>query len=372
MTMFINLIVLIIGLFLYAVECCVKGITCCPKGDEDEPSLDEEGEPKQLTMLSFMKRLLHWGMFSGLFLTIFVYSSTIAQEPCQNNPNLCTVLFRSSLFLTAVMILALINAERRGGRLDWFVAILLAVGISLLLWTHNGDYSVDFQKEFGILVGGGLVNLSFSVVLISLRRGVQGSSIARTVWIMSLFGFITMVGLSSFFEGATPWKAMHAGGFGLIWRILAVMGVAIAWQWFIVMSLAFSETIIVALALQFSLLFGDMGIHNYIFAEWTFSATFIVGLAFVCFAFLWLLKRVVTLNCPDLCGKWCAWGVDRGEYSDEELELLESDEDPRKRSKTANKKYGEQYLERYRKEATYGTGSHGSGSPSSKKKHTHW
>jgi len=75
------------------------------------------------------------------------------------------------------------------------------------------------------------------------------------------------------------------------------------------------------------------------------------------------------LNCPDLCGNWCAWGVDRGEYSDEYLELL-SDEEQGKRSssykKGVAKKYGEQYLEKYRKESSYGT------APPKTKKSTHW
>jgi len=352
MAMIIHMIIMLIGVVLYMVECCVRGIDCFPKKDPnyelDEPSLDEEGEEKgPLSCWMLAKRMVHWAMFSGLFLTIFIYASTIAQAPCQSSPNLCTMLFRSSLFLTCVMSLAAIRAERRGGRFDWFVAGILSVGITLLLWNHSPSYRVDFQKEFGVLVGGALVMLSFSVVLISLRRGVQGSSIAKTVWIQSVYGFITMVGLAAFFEGAAPWQALAAGGFGLIWRVLAVIGICILWDWFTVMSLAFSETILVALTMQFSLLFGDMGIHQYIFATWQFSAKFIVGLVFVLIGFLWMLKRMITLNCPNMFGTWCDWGDKK--TTGEDLNLLSDDEDielPAHKpnyNKAPKKKYGEQY-----------------------------
>jgi len=372
MAMLVNLIIMLIGIGLYMIECCVRGVTCCPNRRDDEYeeiSVDEEGEEKgPVTFMIIVKRMIHWAMFAGLFGTIFIYASTIAQAPCQNSPNLCTVLFRSSLFLTCILSLAVIRAERRGGRLDWFIAFMLSIGISLLLWTHNGDYSVDFSQETGVLVGGFLVLLSFSGFLIALRRGVQGSSIAKTVWIQAVYGFITMVGLSSFFEGAAPWQAMVDGGFGLVWRVLAVLGICVVWVWFIVMSLAFSETLIVALSLQFSLLFGDMGVHNYIFASWSFSGTFLVGLILVLASFLWLLQKVVMLNCPNLCGKWCNWGEGEKSYDDEDLELLEEEVDktqnrPGYRAKV-QKKYGEQYLEKYRKEASYGT----SGQPKSKSK----
>jgi hypothetical protein len=41
------------------------------------------------------------------------------------------------LWFTVIIALAVIKADRRGGRVDWVVAILLSIGISMLLWNHS-------------------------------------------------------------------------------------------------------------------------------------------------------------------------------------------------------------------------------------------
>lgn len=70
-------------------------------------------------------------------MTIFIYSSSVTSETCSMNPNYCTILFRSVLWFTVVVALAVIKSDRRGGRIDWAVAIILSIGISLLLWNHS-------------------------------------------------------------------------------------------------------------------------------------------------------------------------------------------------------------------------------------------
>ncbi len=40
-------------------------------------------------------------------------------------------------------------------------------------------------------------------------------------------------------------------------------------------------------------------IHNYIVAGFQWNALFAVGVPLLCIGFLWLIKRTVTLHCPD-------------------------------------------------------------------------
>jgi hypothetical protein len=72
-----------------------------------------------------------------MFLVIFLYSSATADIYCDDNPNLCTVLFRADLFIWTLIFLAIINSPNRASRLDWLFSLVNFVGICLLGWNFN-------------------------------------------------------------------------------------------------------------------------------------------------------------------------------------------------------------------------------------------
>lgn len=361
-TMVVHLIIVILGMVFYGLECCWRGFRCCMSA-EDQEDIDateggEEAYAGPLTVKLFAKRLLNWGAFSGMFMTIFIYSSSVTSETCSMNPNYCTILFRSVLWFTVVVALAVIKSDRRGGRIDWAVAIILSIGISLLLWNHSMPFVIRFYDEVDILIGGLLAIISFIGFLLTNRRSVIASPILQTVWVNSVFGFITMIGLSSYFEGVVPWQALSFQG-GDIFKILIIIGVGFVWTFSISIALAYSETILVALALQFALLFGDMGIHSYIFEGFTWRGTATIGLILCAVGFLWLLKRLTFLHCPDVVGKYCSFAAVSNEYPDEEMESTTVKnygkyEPPQyEKKKSIAQQMGEGYLNKNR-QTTYG------------------
>lgn len=325
--MVVHLIVVILGCVIYGMECCWRGFKCCISAEEVEDMEATEGGEEAytgpLTTKLFAKRLINWASFSGMFMTIFIYTSSVTSDTCSLNPNYCTILFRSVLWFTVIIALAIIKADSRGGRVDWVIAILLSIGISMLLWNHSHPFVIRFYDEVDILIGGILAIVSFSGFLLTNRRAVIASTILQTVWVNSVFGFITMIGLSSYFEGIDPWAALKYQG-GDIFKILIILGVGFVWLFAITISLAYSETILVALALQFALLFGDMGVHSYIFDGFTWRGSSTVGLILCAIGLLWLLKRMVFLHCPDVVGKYCSFAAVSNEYPDEQGEELKS------------------------------------------------
>lgn len=174
-----------------------------------------------------ISRLINWAGFSGMFMTIFIYSSSVTSETCSMNPNYCTILFRSVLWFTVVIALAVIKSDRRGGRIDWAVAVILSIGISLLLWNHSviflfmfflrgqscgyipdpffccsafleilpfcyiffpplnsliffqTPFVIRFYDEVDILIGGILAIISFIGFLLTNRRSVIASPILQ-------------------------------------------------------------------------------------------------------------------------------------------------------------------------------------------------
>lgn len=112
-------------------------------------------------------RLVNWGAFSGMFMTIFIYSSSVTSETCSMNPNYCTILFRSVLWFTVVVALAVIKSDRRGGRIDWAVAVILSIGISLLLWNHS-VFIYLFSCPFSSFVKFNAVILHSFILMYSL------------------------------------------------------------------------------------------------------------------------------------------------------------------------------------------------------------
>jgi len=294
-----------------------------------------------------------------MFLTIFVYGSSVTSDTCSVNPNYCTILFRSVLWFTTLVCLAAIKADRRGDRTDWFFAVLLSIGISLLLWNSSQPFVIKFYDEADILIGGALAIIAYNGFLLTNRRSVTASTILHSVWVCSVFAFITMIGLSSYFEGILPWAALSSQG-GDIVKILIIIGVGLVWMFSITFALAYSETILVSLCLQFALLFGDMGIHSYIFQGFSWQGTSTIGLLMCAAGFLWLLKRMVFLHCPDLIGKYCSFGSVSDHYEDDNLEEMKSYDrnnygkyvPTRDDKKSAARELGQSYLSQHK--PTYG------------------
>lgn len=89
------------------------------------------------TPLSIAYRFVHWAFFPALFSSIFIYSAYSSLVPCVDNPNLCTLLFRADLWMSCLVFLSVAKAKRRGGRLDWLIAVLLTIGICTLQWNSK-------------------------------------------------------------------------------------------------------------------------------------------------------------------------------------------------------------------------------------------
>jgi len=278
----------------------------------------EESEEKQpMTPWTCLLRYFHWGFFPALFLDIFVYSTVVAEPLCRKNPNFCTVLFRSSLFGSTLVFLAVAASPRRGGRLDALMAVLLFIGVSMFLWNGSQGFTISFKEDLQIAICGVLALISFASYPIMLRKASLESGLMKVLYIQSTYGFIGMLLLALAFEGSAPWHAayqsvgpMSSVNYVLMWKVTVIVLMCDIWLWAMVTAVSFTETIIVAMSLHFALFLGDFGVHGYIGHGYVFDAASIVGIIFLALPAAWLMKRLVTLNCPDTCGKYCAWGYD--------------------------------------------------------------
>jgi len=306
----------VIGTLWYFKQTLKRGFSCFGKGKkalkkkkhQNEAEVDKRKMP--LTLLSCLMRYVHWGFFPGLFLDIFIYATVVAEPLCYRNPNFCTFLFRAPLFLVVLVYLAFINSSNRGGRIDWAVAIFLFIGILLLMWNSSKDMIIG-SGELQIFIAGALALVAFGAYPLSLRKASANSGVMKVLYVQSTWGFVFMAILALSFEGGAPWTAAYqhhgdyvSANYTLIWKIIAIIAMCTVWEWAIIITAVYTETIVIGLALQFSLFLGDFGIYDSITNGYVFDAASVIGMILVCLSAVWLLKRLVALNCPESCGRF--------------------------------------------------------------------
>jgi len=130
------------------------------------------------------------------------------------------------------------------------------------------------------------------------------------------------------FEGVAPWwAAYNQGRPGIVWHVFLFICILSIWLWTIAMTVAYSDTITTSLALSFSLFLGDFGISSYITDGYTFQVMSGIGLILIIITGLWLLKRLIAVNCAERFGSWCSWGNEgittEGETGEGLMELPE-------------------------------------------------
>jgi len=326
--MLVHAVQFIIGSLWYLKQTWRRGFYCLgiplkkPKRihpDDIEEGVEEESsgaaaKKAPMTPLSCAMRYVHWGFFPGLFLDIFVYATVVAGPMCRDNPNFCTVLFRSLLFASTLIFLAIADSPRRGARLDWLMAVMMFFGVSLFLWNSSRGFTISFTTDLQIAICGLLALISFSAYPIMLRKASLDSSVMKVMYIQATWGFIGMLLLALVFEGSTPWHAAYVRtgiftvdvNYALMWKITVIVLICVCWQWAILTAVTFTETIVVSMSLHFALFLGDFGVHGYIGSGYSFSVATIIGIILLGIPFLWLCKRLITLNCQDEFGKACA------------------------------------------------------------------
>jgi len=320
--MMANLLIFCIGTFYFITQCIRRGFICCAGMGKYKSTSDDEIElasgtkkKEKITFLHCIARLIHWGFFPGLFMVIFVYASAAASTYCSDNPNLCTILFRADLFIWTLVFLAIMNSPNRGSRLDWLVSFILLFGISFLMWNFKFGVPVEFAENAKIFLAAVLVVLSFGVYPIMLKKASLESSIMKVLWVQSFYAFIGFFLLGICFEGKAPWHAAtDLGNYAIIWHVFVFVLIFAVWAWAIAMTVTYSDTITTALSLNFALFLGDFGVAGYIKNGYTFEVISGIGIILVAIAFLWLLKRLITLNCPDACSGRCNWGTNEEEH----------------------------------------------------------
>jgi len=183
--------------------------------------------------------------------------------------------------------------------------------IAMLGWNYKFGVHVEFDENAKIFLAAALIILSFGAYPIMLKKSALNSGIMKVIWIQSFYAglFLSILALS--FEGKAPWhRAQELGHYAIVWHVfLFIMGLSI-WVWAIAMTVAYSDTITTSLAMTFSLFLGDFGIAGYVTDGYQFEWSSGIGLILVGIAFLWLIKRIVTVNCQDSCGKYCNWGTE--------------------------------------------------------------
>jgi len=244
-----------------------------------------------------------------MFLTIFLYASATANIYCDDNPNLCTALFRADLFIWTLIFLAIINSPNRASRLDWLVSLINFLGICMLGWNYKYGVAVEFGENAKIFLASALIVLSFGAYPIMLKKASINSGILKVIWIQSFYSTVFLMILGFSFEGRDPWwAAYNQGRPGIVWHVLVFIVILSIWMWAITMTVSYSDTITTSLALSFSLFLGDFGISSYITDGYVFQWSSGIGLVLVLISFLWLLKRLIAVNCRESCGQWCSWG----------------------------------------------------------------
>lgn len=334
-----------IGSCYFIKQCFKRGFICC--GYKHQPSFQEfyeeekaamkaQEKPKGPVTLSYcLHRFIHWGFFPGLFLVIFLYASATAGLYCDDNPNLCTVLFRADLFLWTLIFLAIINSPNRATRLDWIAGLINFVGISMLGWNYKYGVPIEFSENAKIFLAAALIVLSFGAYPIMLKKATLNSGIMKVIWVQSFYStfFLMILGLT--FEGKAPWwVAYETGRPGIVWHVLVFVVILSIWMWSIAMTVAYSDTITTSLALSFSLFLGDFGIASYVTDGYVFEWSSGIGLILVLIAFLWLCKRLIAENCQERFGKYCSWGNEGigGDHSTDHLMELPEVDGPRQMS----------------------------------------
>jgi len=309
-----------IGSCYFIRQCFKRGFICCGIKHntfadiyEAEKAAIKAGEkPKGPVTLGYcVGRFVHWGFFPALFLIIFLYSSATANIYCSDNPNLCTVLFRADLFIWTLVFLAIINSPNRATRFDWLFSLVNFVGIAMLGWNYKYGVPIEFGENAKIFLAAALIVLSFGAYPIMLKKATINSGIMKVLWIEGFYGSIFLMILGFSFEGKAPWwVAYETGRPGIVWHVIVFMLILTIWMWAITMTVAYSDSITTSLALSFSLFLGDFGIASYITDGYTFQWSSAIGLILVIIAFLWLVKRLIAVNCQEKCGKYCNWGTE--------------------------------------------------------------
>jgi len=287
-------IVFCIGSLFYAQQCFKRGFRFTAPKDSDDGGKKKKKKKNPVTLMICFKRLFHWGFFPGLFLDVFLYASFSASDICPSNPNLCTVFFRAALFLFVLLFLAIAKAGRRGGRVDWLVGLFLLIGVSLLFWNKQYPLKIEGQADLQVIIAGTLIMVSFGAFPVMLRKATLNSGIKKVMWVMSFYSMALLIPLVGFFEGLGPWNDFT---WQISWKILVLIAGCVVWSWAMVAAVAFSETISFALALHIGIILGDLGVYSYIITGYTFAWMTVIGAFLVALAFLWLLKRMITMGC---------------------------------------------------------------------------
>jgi len=140
------------------------------------------------------------------------------------------------------------------------------------------------------------------MILLMLIPAFRCVEIRGLIW-MAAGGIAYTSGVYFYVKGNLHHPIYHT-----IWHIFVFVVLLAVWSWSIAMTVAYSDTLTTSLALTFSLFLGDFGISAYITNGYTFEWTSGIGIILICLVFLWLLKRLVTLNCPNSCASCCNWG----------------------------------------------------------------
>jgi len=235
-------------------------------------------------------------------------------------------------------------SERRGGRIDWIVAMLLWLGVLMLMWNSSKGFTISFTEDLQIAVCGALALLCFGGYCLMLRKASHDSGVMKVLYVQSTYAFWFTLILAVAFEGAEPWNAAYrshgeviSANSTLIWKLIVLVIILVIWEWSIVSAANYTETIIIGLALEFALFLGDFGVHGYVANGYTFDIASIIGMILVLIPAVWLLKRLIMMNCPGSCGGYCDWGsgdekskllVDHALPGEEELLDLEEGKTP--------------------------------------------
>lgn len=332
----VHLVTFTLGLFYFGVQIAKHGFTCGPHHRKvKKPKFDENG--KQIkrkgpeTPVSLCYRFVHWAFFPAMFSSIFIYAAYASIIPCYDNPNLCTLLFRADLWISALFFLSIAKAKRKGGRIDWIVGFILLIGIVTLQWNQKQNVALSLSQDMPIIIGGVLTFISFGMFCIMLRKATLGAGIFKILWVESFWGIWMMMPLSIYFDRNRGWHTAYDDptknpDWEIIWHMIVLIFALIFWHWAIVMSIAYSDTLIVALALTISLFLGDFGVYGYILDGFQFSAANIVGIILCSIGVLWLLKRLIMVSCPHLfggaLGKFFGEEPGREDDPEEEMDLL--------------------------------------------------
>jgi len=181
----------------------------------------------------------------------------------------------------------------------------------MLGWNNKFGVPVDFSENAKIFLAAALIIISFGAYPILLKKATINSGIMKVIWIQSFYAGNFLMILCLCFEGIEPWWAAQTQRRpAIVWHVFLFIVILSIWMWAIAMTVAYSDPITTSLALSFSLFLGDFGISSYITDGYTFEWVSGIGLILIIISGLWLLKRLIAVNCQESCGKYCSWGND--------------------------------------------------------------